>query len=218
MEKGLLITLPKYDDVTEYLAVFSEPIISKCKQRGIKFKILDKENANKIQFEKSIKALDYNLIVFNGHGAIDCIAGHKEEIIKAGHNEHLLCDRLTYARSCWAASVLGNACMKNNKDGCFIGYFIPFMFLSDINWATNPIKDNTAKIFFETSNLVPIGLIKGQTANQAHENSKKSMLKSIKKALIKGDNDSQIIAETLWNNYSGQVLIGSPEANINHIN
>jgi len=216
MEKGLLITLPRSDDVTEYLAVFSEPIISECKQRGIKFKILAKENANKKNFESNIKALDYNLIVMNGHGAINCITGHKEEkIISVEDNEHLLCDRITYARSCWSASGLGKSCMKNNKTGCFIGYNIPFMFLININWITNPIKDNLARVFFEPSNLVPIGLIKGQTANQANENSKRSMLKSIKKALIKGDNDSQIIAETLWNNYFGQVLIGNSEANIN---
>ena len=216
MEKGLLITLPKYDDVTEYLAVFSEPIISECKQKGIKFKVLAKENANKKNFESNIQALNYNLIVMNGHGAINCITGHKEEkIINVGDNEHLLCDRITYARSCWSAFGLGKSCMKNNKTGCFIGYMIPFMFLMNITWAPTPIKDNLARIFFDTSNLVPIGLIKGQTANQANENSKKSMLKLIKKTLLKGEDNSQIIAETLWNNYSGQVLIGNPEATIN---
>jgi len=37
MNKGLIITLPQSDDVTEYLAIFSMPIINECKTRAIKF-------------------------------------------------------------------------------------------------------------------------------------------------------------------------------------
>ena len=215
MEKGLLITLPRSDDVTEYLAVFSTDILLACSNYGLKVKKLEKEGANRQNFEKSLKSLNYNFIVLNGHGAIDFITGHKGQIIiKSGENEKLLQNRITYARSCWAALDLGNSSMKNNKDGCFLGYNIPFMFLINKTYATNPIKDHIAEIFFETSNLIPLGLIKGQTANQANENSKRSMLKAIKKAIIKGDNDSQTIAETLWNNYFGQVLLGNPEAKI----
>ena len=215
MEKGLLIILPRYDDVTEYLSAFSNPILNFCSEQGIKIKKLEKEQTNRQSFEKALRLLNYNFIVLNGHGAINVITGHKGEIIlKSGDNDTILCNRITYARSCWAASELGESSMKANSTGCFIGYEIPFMFLIDITYSTNPIKDHIAEVFFETTNLIPLGLLKGQTAKIAEDNSKKSMLKAIKKTLIKGDNDSQTIAETLWNNYFGQVLLGNPEARI----
>ena len=47
MKKGLIITLPQSDDVTEYLAVFSKSITDECKNRSIKFHELKKEKANK---------------------------------------------------------------------------------------------------------------------------------------------------------------------------
>ncbi len=88
------------------------------------------------------------------------------------------------------------------------------MFLMDTTRATNPIKDKIAEIFFKTSNQLPIGIIKGHTAKQANDNSKRAILKGIKKALIRGDKDSQAIAEILWNNYSGQVLLGNRNATL----
>lgn len=215
MKKGLLITLPQSDDVTEYLAVFSKPIIEECERKRIKFVEIKKENVTKEKVESLICSYDYKFIIFNGHGGINSITGHKnQELIKKGVNDKILCNRITYARSCWAAAGLGIACMQCNKEGCFIGYNIPFMFLIDITWATNPSKDKIAKIFFDTSNQVPISLIKGKTAEESNKNSKTAMLKAIKKSLLKGDNDSQSIAEILWNNYSGQTILGEKEATL----
>ncbi|MCH8945361.1 MAG: hypothetical protein IIA85_00365 [Nanoarchaeota archaeon] len=213
MKRGLIITLPKSDIVTEYLSVFSKQIIDVCKEKSVKFKPLEKNHANKKEFEKLLKSIDYKLIILNGHGSPNVIQGHKnKELIKVGDNEEILSERITYARSCWAVLGVGNESMKHNKEGCFIGYDIPFMFLIDINHSANPIKDQTAKIFFETSNLVPIGLIKNHSAIESHENSKKSMLKAINKALKKKDKDSQAIAEVLWNNYLGQKIVGNVDA------
>jgi len=102
-----------------------------------------------------IKKLDYNMIVFNGHGSPKSILGHKnEKIISADENHYLLKDRIIYARSCWSVMELGEKCVRGNKNGCFIGYRIPFMFIIDTTRATNPLKDNTARIFFETSNFI----------------------------------------------------------------
>jgi len=212
MKKGLIITLPQSDDVTEYLTVFSRPIINECKRKAVKFHELKREDVNKKEFERLLKSYDYNFIILNGHGNKDYVTGHQgEKIIIKGENNSLLNKKITYARSCWAAAGLGN-CYSKDKRGCFIGYNIPFMFLMDTTRATNPIKDKIAEIFFKTSNCVPIGIIKGQTAEHANENSKKAMLKGIKKALIKRDKDSQAIAEILWNNYSAQVLLGNKNA------
>lgn len=211
MNKSILMTLPSSDDVTNYLSVFSKEIVIASQQNQIQIKCLEKEKVTKENVNNLIKSLDCKMLIFNGHGSIKSIMGHKnEEIIYLGKNEALLKNRITYARSCWALAELGRKSVEEKK-GCFIGYKIPFMFIINNTWATNPIKDNIAKIFFDTSNLVPIGLIKGHTARESDENSKKSMLKAINRALAKKDRDSQAIAQTLWNNYIAQDIAGNCE-------
>lgn len=215
MKAGILMTLPRSDDVTEYLFVFSQPIIRACNKKGIKIRPLIQDNATRDKFESMVGSLDYKVIIFNGHGHPNCILGHKnEELIKLGENESILKDRITYSRTCWSVLGVGKKCIENSKRGCFIGYKIPFMFFMDSNWLTNPIKDNTAKVFFDTSNKTALGLIKGRTTQEAHDNSKRSMLKEMNKALKKKDKDSKAIAQILWNNYCGQELLGNPNARL----
>jgi len=84
----------------------------------------------------------------------------------------------------------------------------------DIRCTTNPLRDNTAKLFLEPSNLVPISIIKGNSTSNANENSKRQLLKNIKKILRNLDSESFKIAEALWNNYEGQVLLGNPDVNL----
>ena len=56
---------------------------------------------------------------------------------------------------------LGPECMKKTKEGCFIGYNLPFVFFMDEKWTTNPNNDKVAGLFLEPSNLVPISIIEG---------------------------------------------------------
>jgi len=212
MNKGILITLPRHEYTVDYLSVSSKNILKEAIKKNIKVKELKNKKANRKEFESFIKSLNYKLIILNGHGSEDTISGHKNiPIIKKGINDSLLKERITYARSCWAGAKLGQ-CMKNDKKGCFIGYNLPFMFYIDDTWRANPQKDRIAPIFLEPSNLVPISLIKGNTSFQAHEKSKKQMLKNIKKILREGSKESLLFAEKLWNNYTAQVLIGNKSA------
>lgn len=212
MKKGILITLPTSDDVTEYLSAFSKEIITTSKENQVPIKIIERKDVTKDNVENMIKKLDYKMIIFNGHGSPKSIMGHKnEELILLGKNDYLLKDKIVYARSCWAVMELGEKCFEGSKNGCFIGYRIPFMFIIDTTRMANPLKDNTAKIFFDTANLVPLGLIKGHTAGYSNDSSKKKMLKEINRALSKGDKDSQSIAEVLWNNYISQEVVGNIE-------
>jgi hypothetical protein len=216
MKKGILMTLPRHDDVTEYLSQFSQQIEDLANEKGIEIKSLRDKEAVKVVFEKIIRSQDYKMIVLNGHGSEDHINGYKETIIQAGMNDAIIRDRIVYARSCNAAVILGVKCTENSKEGCFIGYDRPFQFYVDIRWTGNPIKDNTARLFLESSNLVPISLIKGNSANYANENSKKQMLKNIRKIILNPDEESFKIAEALWNNYEGQVILGNEDASFTH--
>ena len=216
MKKGMLITAPRHDTVTEYLSAFSVKIEKNCNKKSIFCKTLKDELASKEKFSKTLKKLDCNIIFLNGHGSEKSVSGHKNEVlIKSGENEYLLYNRIVYARSCEAASKLGRRVTKNSK-GCFIGYELPFEFYFDETWVTNPIKDNTAKLFLESSNLVPLSLIKGNSAKESHERAKKQMLKNIKKVLRTKSKESYALAESLWNNYFGQTILGDNKARISN--
>jgi len=209
MKKGIILTLPKYDLVTQYLSAFSGQIEMAAEGKSIFLKRLNEKEVNRKEFEKVVKKLDCKMIVLNGHGNEDNIAGDNDEIIVSKEeNPEILRDRITYARSCEAASGLGEKFAKDQKT-CFIGYDLPFEFYFDDEWVTNPIKDNTARLFLESSNLVPLSLIKGNNSSESHERAKKQMLKNIKKVLRNQTKESFAVAESLWNNYVGQRLHGN---------
>ena len=211
MKKGLIITLPRHDIVTEYLFQFSKQIIDEAENNNIPCKQLKDRDVNMDNFEKIVKNIGYKLLVLNGHGTQKAIYGYKEQlIIEQGINHEILLNKITYARSCDSAFSLGRIAMKYNSDGCFIGYQLPFQFYCDKTWEVNPSKDPIAHFFFEPSNIIPISIIKGKTAEEAHSASKKAILKNINKILRKADTESLAIAEALWNNYEGQVLLGNP--------
>jgi len=214
MERGLIITLPYYDDTTEYLSQWSLDIIEKANEKSIKIKKIEGEEVSREFLEKAIKKLDYKMLLFNAHGSEDTIYGHNNEvIIEKGNNDNILIGRIVYARSCNSAESLGKTFMESNK-GCFIGYNKPFMFYVDTNWTSSPKKDKVAEIFLSSSNQVPISILKGSSCQEAHENSKKIMLKYIKKLLKNKSADSFRLAEALLNNYLGQTLLGNKETTL----
>lgn len=214
MIKGIIITLPRYDDITEYLSQFSRQIGKAANDKGIDLKKLRDKEATQKEFDKIIKKLDYKMVVFNGHGSSKTIKGYKGIIVGLGINDNLLRERIVYARSCHAAAALGRECTKNTKEGCFIGYDRPFQFYVNIQCVSNPLKDNTARLFLGPSNLVPISIIKGNSTSDANGNSKRYILKNINKILRNPNAESFKIAEALWNNYEGQVLHGNPNTKL----
>lgn len=217
MKNGIIITMPRYDDVTEYFSQFSKEILKKAKDGGLPVKELVDKEAIRSSFEAVAKSFPYNLAVLNGHGNAKEIFGQdKSPLIAEGVNEQILAGKITYARACEAGLSLGKSIISLSEEGCFIGYELPFQFYADITWATNPLKDNTARIFLNPSNAIPLALISGKTTIEAHENAKRMTLKSINKVLRNADEKSLAFAEALWNNYEGQVLLGDGKASLNN--
>lgn len=217
MQNGLIITCPEHDDGTAYLTFFSKYVIEKARNESLKIKKVWKKNdLNMRGFSEILKKLKYRLIVLNGHGSPDSILGYKQNVIvKLGKNDSLLKERLVYARSCNAGIKLGRECMENSENGCFIGYNLPFIFYMDSRWSTKPHNDKISRLFLEPSNLVPISIIKGHSAIDSHKNSKKHMLKMMKK-LVQGEQkpETPFYLEALWNNYLGQDIYGNKEAKL----
>lgn len=217
MQDGLLITCPEHDDATAYLTYFSKEIINEATKKSIKTKKIGDKNLNIKDFSSLLNELGYRLVVLNGHGSSDCIFGYKQNIIiQLGKNDHLLKEKLVYARSCNAGEELGQECMKNTKEGCFIGYTLPFIFYMDSRWTTKPSNDWVARLFLVPSNSVPISIIKGHPAIEAHNKAKQEMLKTMNKLMEdKGQEEETLLyLEALWNNYAGQVIFGNMGAKL----
>jgi len=216
MQNGLIITCPEHDDATAYLTFFSKEITDGAEKRSLKIKKVTKKELNICSFSKILTKLGYRLVVLNGHGSHDSVFGYKNNlIVKLGKNDRLLKERLVYARSCNAGTELGPNCMEGSKDGCFIGYDVPFIFYMDSEWTTKPHNDKVAKLFLEPSNLIPVSIIKGNSAIESHNNAKDQMLKMMNN-LIKGEQkqETPFYLEALWNNYQGQVIYGNAESKL----
>ncbi|MCK5234173.1 MAG: hypothetical protein KAJ91_05120 [Candidatus Aenigmarchaeota archaeon] len=164
-------------------------------------------------FENIIKNRAMPLIFFNAHGDAKTIYGDKtgiaeEVLVKEGVNHRILDSKIVYARACWAAASLGKSC----KGGCFMGYNIPFSFWLNEKWSAKPANDSTAKMFFEPSNLVVSSLLKGNTAEDAVNNSANLTKKTILKLLrTKDEPGATASAMLLWNNMQGTAIVGNKE-------
>ncbi len=211
--KEILVTRPDYDDATSYSFYYAGLIIKEAEEKGISCIDLKRPRLTRKNFENIIENRAPPLVFFNAHGDAKTIYGDKtgaeeEMLVEEGVNHRILDSKLVYARACWAAASLGKAC----KGGCFIGYNIPFSFWLNEKWSAKPSNDNTARIFFEPSNLLVSSLLKGNTAEEAVNKSinlsKKSILKLLKE---KDEPGATASAMLLWNNMRGTAIHGNKE-------
>ena len=141
----------------------------------------------------------------------DKMGGSEEVLIEENKNHNLLDSRIVYARSCWSAKSLGKSC----KDGCFIGYNVPFIFLVEQEHSATPLKDKTAKTIIEPSNLVVISLIKGNDAQDSVKKSKALSKKTMLKLLdMNNEQETSAIITCLWSNMEGLEIIGDESMKI----
>lgn len=215
MNKPILITSPRYDDGTEYLSAYASEIIKEFDE-DFSIKNFEKTEANKINVESYIKSKNPKFLFLNGHGNQSEIYGHKEEVILSLNNIILLKDRITYARACFSANILGQKAVKGNS-GCFIGYIYPFSFWMSGERSATPLKDKSASLFLIPSNELVRSLLKGCSAQKANETSKDMMISNMRKLLVmeqKNEPGATGMLQILWGNYEGQVVLGNQEASI----
>ncbi len=207
MNKALLITRPRYDAITNYFYTWSEKILRIAKNKRIPIYDLKESKANKSRFESYIKAHQPSFIFLNGHGNSEMIAGHNNELLV--DKTSLITEGIIYARSCNAADNLGHMLTKKNLK-TFIGYTRKFILGYRVDLVSTPAKDNIAKLFLEPSNSVAIVLLKGHTAQEAHNRSRNSMYQNFRKMISSTASfEERFAARWLWSNYKSQVLIGN---------
>jgi hypothetical protein len=214
-----LVTIrPNYDVTTKYISTWAEEIISLAKTKGLDVVDLNKDKANKKDFEGRMKKLQVKLIFINGHGSADCIFGQNNEtLIKVGDNDNLLSGKITYALSCKSAKRLGLQ-VSQYKNSTYIGYRDEFVFLADSRYSGKPLDDPKAKPFMESSNQVMLSLLKGNTAGKSSENSKNKFREHlIRLSSSVSDPDSIQAMQFLRWNMIHQVCLGDKDASIKMI-
>src|SRR3989338_7911997 len=127
MNTRVLLTRPEHDDTTFYLSQWSREAIALAKEKGMDVLDLNRERANRKEVEGVLDKISPDVVIFNGHGGEDMVAGHKNEpLIIAGENEGLLRSKLVYAISCRSAKVLGPESIKAGAVA-YTGYDDDFM-------------------------------------------------------------------------------------------
>ncbi|SRR3989339_334425 len=211
MSGTLLVTRPKYDDTTHYLFYWAQEVIDFAKEKGIKVLDLDKERANKNEFESVVAKMRPSFIFLNGHGSTDCVTGRDNEILlQVGDNEKMLKEKSVYALSCSSAKKLGPASIES-KAKVYLGYDDVFIFSYEPDKLSKPLNDKTAELFISPSNQLVISILKGHTASEAYEKSQKFFMKNIQKLVTSDSSDSELIQYLLWDKMH-QVCLGDDKA------
>ena len=77
-----------------------------------------------------------------------------------------------------------------------------------------PLEDKTAELFLEPSNYIPVSLVKGHTAGDANNRSKKLFRENIERLVIEGpesSDDYNAVRYLLWD-MTHQVCLGDENA------
>ena len=207
-----LITLPDYDDLTDYCSKWSNDILKTAEDSKHETKKLKGPDANRKEFEARIASHAPHFVMFNGHGNQKEVKGYADEILlssdKSLHNEALTKGQIVYVRACGCGAELGPACISA---GCraFIGYKNDFALIRSRSKVSRPLDDERAKPFFEVSNQIPIAILKGSTVTEAAKKADIRLEKEIERLM----SDDKFIAIhlipwLLWNQ-TVRVVLGA---------
>ena len=162
-----------------------------------------------------IKKQRPSFIFINGHGNYDEVTGHNfETIIKVGENEDKIKTNIMYTLSCNAGKILGPTLIKNNVKA-YIGYKERFNFITSKKNTCRPLKDEYTYPFKQSSNIIPISLIKGHSLKETYERSQDEFDRMIEK-FQKSDapvGSEHIITCLMWNKHN-QIILGETDTDI----
>jgi hypothetical protein len=209
LTKKILITRPEHDDTTHYLSHWNQHSIEIAQTKGFKTFDLHRKRANRKEVEGILSKQDPDLVVLNGHGNDNVVAGHRDNpLIVNGQNEELLKGRITYAISCRSAKKLGRKSVTSGAKA-YIGYEDDFIFFYDPHKVSRPLKDKTAELFLKPATEVVISLIKGSMAGEAADKSKQSFKINMRKLLSSESAEKEAsMAKYLWWDMRNLVCLG----------
>ena len=215
MNEAVLVTRPEYDYTTRFISAWAVKVIDFAKSKGMSVFDLSKERATKKEFESIAGKKNPRFIFLNGHGDDKMITGQDGEVlIESGENEGVLNSKIVYALSCRSAKKLGPESVASGADA-YIGYDEDFIFMYSNEKRLRPTEDKTAAMFLESSNQVAMSLLKGNSTQTSHRNSRKAFIRNIQKLLTSkvAQEDSSAVRYLVWD-MQHQVCLGDQEARI----
>ena len=212
---SILITQPNFDKTTQYVSAWSEEVEDFSLKRGNKTITLKGRRSNRAEFESVMRKTAPQLVMLNGHGNDNEVAGQDNEVILDSKSaEDIIKGKIIYALSCSAAKVLGHDCIKKGTIA-FVGYSEEYIFLHSHIKVSRPREDKRAALFFKPSNQISMSLIKGNTTKESYQDSKGMLRRTILDLL----NSETSYAERVclpyltWN-YRHLTLLGDEEAKL----
>lgn len=193
-----LLTSPEYDSITHYLRAWSLRL--KKEHRGqSRFIHLDRKDANRKNFENLLKKRSIDIVIINGHGGVDRMAGNDGEIILDENNNNLLEGTKVHSLSCKTAKQLGPKTVAKGAEA-YIGYDEDFVLVYDESKISKPEKDKTAGLFLDAAFTAPKALLNGKTIVESVELTRKKYDKSILEAFNSDvqSEDDQFIKYLIW--------------------
>lgn len=194
----LLLTRPRYDTPTHYLFYWAGLLIDDAKRRSVKVIDLDKNKAKQKKLHSYLAKQPVDVVILNGHGNQEAVAGQNEIILSTGNGTNLLKDKTIFVRACDAGAILGKEIMTKGAMG-FIGYIQPFMFPIDKEYFNKPLEDRLAAPVLECSNQIGLSLIKGKSAVEANKDSLDRYAEIINQYSSSQATSSFLLPILLWN-------------------
>jgi len=195
--KKVLITLPDHDIATYYISYWSKYIIEEAEKRNILvFRLISFVTKHEAGF-----------IILNGHGDGRSIYGYKDELLVKVGDEGLFKNKIVYTIACDAVKCLGESIVREGGK-CFIGYSDKFVFYIDERKSTKPLSDDKAASFFNSTNLIPISIIKGNKTIESVEKAKRAFQKEIIKWRMSKELEAVFIISALLHDLSSLSHLG----------
>lgn len=209
--KSLLVTRPEHDPATRYLARWSEPVLEEARKKGVRVVDLHKKKASPNRVRGILEKRSPRLVFFNGHGSDEVVAGHDNEVILGEGDKEAVEGKILFARACKSAKKLGPASIANGAVA-YIGYEEDFVFSLNENKVSRPLEDRTAGLFLEPSNHVVIALLKGHSAGEANERSRRLYGTNIAHLLTQEGSEDYDAVKLLYWDMVHQVVCGDENA------
>jgi hypothetical protein len=210
---SLLITRPEHDLTTRYLSKWSEEVISEAEKKHIEVVDLDGEKAERTRFIGTLEKKSPDFVFLNGHGSAEIVGGHDNAPLLVGSDKEVT-DKIVYARACKSAKRLGPQAVENGAKS-YIGYEEDFIFMYESAHVNRPLNDETAKLFLEPSNQIPLSILKGHSVEEAQERSRAKYQENIENLFSRKltDEEQQILFYLAWD-LRYQVCLGDKNATL----
>jgi hypothetical protein len=190
---------------------WSKPVIDAARKKGMDVDCISGPEVTRAEIASRMKKCNPGFVVLNGHGCSDTFFGHDNKPAICTGDAGMLSGKIVFSRACDCASKLGKCAVDC---GCksFIGYQYEFVNVRKTSSEIKPLQDDVSKPIWETSNAVPLGLIKGAPVAEAVEKSHRAATKELSRLLFSSELGAMEVMKALIVNDDSLTYHGSGDA------